>query len=240
MLLKNFAYACTCTSPYFLRLSFPLTRTALNRRITKCETFGIASRSRAFNEEITSVYKLTDPRERGTYASSRSKRSVDDSLWKRKLSAKHRLAATHDAFVSRQYWRSYNDTIVGAVDRAQPSKWLCKLTRVLSNEITFGRKREWKAMGKRERERGGTSKKRIESKRHKRIKGVPRKLGSINKWRFLFSPLFSFFSPIRHAIFMLVQNKILITNGRSSVAIHETGSRTFRFVRVSISHFLLA
>lgn len=94
-------------------------------------------------------------------------------------------------------------------------------------------------MGKRERECGGRSKKRIESKRHKRIKGVPRKLRSINKC-VSFSPFFFLFSPIRHAIFMLVQNKILITNGRSSVAIHETGSRTFRFVRVSISHFLLA
>lgn len=75
------------------------------------------------------------------------------------------------------------------------------------------------------RERKGTwneSKKRIESKRHKRIKGVPRKLRSINKC-VSFSPhlffLFFLFSPIRHAIFMLVQNKILITNGRSSVAI---------------------
>lgn len=118
------------------------------------------------------------------------------------------------------------DTIVGAVDRAQPSKWLCKLTRVLSNEITFGRD-EGRGNGRRwGRERKGTwneSKKRIESKRHKRIKGVPRKLRSINKC-VSFSPLppfffFFLFSPIRHAIFMLVQNKILITNGRSSVAI---------------------
>lgn len=118
------------------------------------------------------------------------------------------------------------DTIVGAVDRAQPSKWLCKLTRVLSNEITLGRD-EGRGNGRRwGRERKGTwneSKKRIESKRHKRIKGVPRKLRSINKC-VSFSPLppfffFFLFSPIRHAIFMLVQNKILITNGRSSVAI---------------------
>lgn len=109
---------------------------------------------RAFNEEITLVYKLTDPRERGTHASSRSSRSVDDSLWKRKLSGEHRLAATHDTFVSRQYWRSYNDTIVGAVDRAQPSKWLCKLTRVLSNEITFGRRRDERMEGDGEKRKG--------------------------------------------------------------------------------------
>lgn len=56
---QEFAYACTRTSLYL-----SLSRVALNRRITKCETFGIASRSREFNEEITLVYKLTDPRER--------------------------------------------------------------------------------------------------------------------------------------------------------------------------------
>lgn len=54
------------------------------------------------------------------------------------------------------------DTIVGAVDRAQPSKWLCKLTRVLSNEITLGRGRD-EGMegdgGERERERGTKARK---------------------------------------------------------------------------------
>lgn len=116
-----------------------------------------------------------------------------------------------------------------------------------SIERDYLREEEGRENGRRwgkERERegeGAVEQEKDRSKRHKRIKGVPRKLRSINKcvsFSFFFS--FFLFPPIRHAIFMLVQNKILITNGRLSVAIHETGSRTFRFVRVSISHFLLA